>query len=141
MRMSALPAEAPRAGLLPGLTGSHARAHMERGAMRRPLDPRHEGPLAFRLSAAYSSVFQQERKKAHALHLHILPASIRYRLPETPAAPCFVISAMHGGVPDLHPCLLSQLMQYPLEPPASLSPSPFTGPPRPSRPSRGADKV
>ena len=69
-------------------------------------------PLLYLL--AYSSLFQHERKNGQARHLSILPASIRYRLPEVPAKPFFVISARQGGVPDLQPCLLSQLIQYPI---------------------------
>lgn len=65
-------------------------------------------------SFPYSSLSQHERRKRQSPHLAILPVSIRYRLPEAPVIPSFAISPMQGGSPDLQPCLLSQLMQYPI---------------------------
>jgi len=60
-----------------------------------------------------SSSFQHERRNGHPSHSPIFPHSARYCLPDLPVTPPRSISSIHGGVFDLQPCLLSQLMQYP----------------------------
>src|SRR5208282_4491981 len=62
---------------------------------------------------SYSCSFQQERKKGHRPHKARPPVRTRYSLPCTLSTPRAVISSRQGGVRDLHPCLLSQFMQYP----------------------------
>ena len=63
---------------------------------------------------SYSSEFQHDRKNGHVSHSLILCALIMNSLPEAPLTPRSAMCARHGGISDLHPCLLSQLMQYPV---------------------------
>ena len=64
------------------------------------------------LNRLYSSVFQHERKKGQSLHLPASFLSIRYCFPGISVTLFSIISIIHGGIPDLQPCLLSQFMQY-----------------------------
>ena len=65
------------------------------------------------ISRLYSSILQHERKNGQSLHLLASFLSMRYCFPAMPFISFSIIPAIQGGVCDLQPCLLSQLMQYP----------------------------
>lgn len=71
------------------------------------------GAVVYFINRLYSSIFQHERKNEQSLHLSVLFFLIRYSLPGMLRTLFSIIPAIHGGVCDLQPCLLSQLMQYP----------------------------
>ena len=79
------------------------------------LQPPASWPLGYfsRRDLSYSSESQHDRKNGHVAHSPVLSVSLMNSLPEAPVTPICVIRARHGGASDLHPCLLSQLIQYP----------------------------
>jgi hypothetical protein len=64
-------------------------------------------------SRLYSSASQHERKKGQSLHSSVLLHSMRYCFPDRFRTSLSAMATRQGGVFDLQPCLLSQLMQNP----------------------------